>query len=66
MITASKIQTDIESLPQQEYIKLMQWLSEYDCHAWDKELAKDSQTGHLDFLIDEALHEKNTNQLKTI
>ncbi len=66
MRSASEIQIDIQTLPKQEYIKLAQWFSEYDGKAWDKEIIKDSQSGRLDFLVDEALTEKNNGKLKEI
>ncbi len=53
-----KSTNEIKALSQQEYIKLGQCFSIHDWKAWDKEIIKDSQSGHLDFLIDEA--HKNT------
>jgi len=66
MRTANEIQMEIETLPQQEYIKLIHWFSERDWKAWDQELVKDSQSGTLDFLIDEAMEAKKSGQLKDI
>jgi len=66
MRTANEIQMEIETLPQQEYIKLVHWFSERDWKAWDQELVKDSQSGKLDFLIDEAMEAKKSGQLKDI
>lgn len=66
MRTASEIQMEIETLPQQEYMKLVQWFSERDWKAWDQELIKDAQSGKLDFLIREATREKKSGQLKDI
>ena len=66
MRTASEIQLDIESLPQQEYLKLVKWFSEQDWKAWDKEIIKDTQQGKLDFLLEEAMDAKNNGQLKDL
>ena len=66
MRTASEIQLDIESLPQQEYIKLVKWFSEQDWKTWDKEIIKDSQQGKLDFLLEEAMDAKKNGQLKKL
>ncbi|MCK5664652.1 MAG: hypothetical protein KAI17_14265 [Thiotrichaceae bacterium] len=66
MRTAHEIQMEIETLPQQEYMKLVQWFSERDWKTWDQELIKDSQSGNLDFLIDEAIDAKNNGQLQDI
>lgn len=66
MRTASEIKTEIEALPHKEYVKLVSWLTERDWGCWDKQIAEDSQSGSLDFLIDEALNEKATGKLKEI
>jgi hypothetical protein len=66
MRTANEIQMEIETLPQQEYIKLVNWFSERDWKAWDQELIEDSQSGKLDFLIEEAMNEKKNGQLTDI
>ena len=63
MKTAIEMKTEIETLPQREYIKLVQCFFERDEKAWDQELIKDSQSGQLDFLIDEAIYEKNNSYL---
>ncbi|HBQ44983.1 MAG TPA: hypothetical protein DD716_04960 [Thiomicrospira sp.] len=64
MSTVSEIQTKIEALPHNEYIKLVGWFAERDWSVWDKEIEKDSLSGGLDFLIDEALNEKTALKLK--
>ena len=66
MRTASEIQTEIEALPRKEYVKLVSWFRERDWGVWDRQIKEDSQTGDLDFLIDEALNEKKTGKLKKI
>ena len=66
MRTASEIQTEIEALPRKEYLKLVSWFTEKDWSIWDKQIEEDSQSGSLDFLIDEALNEKVTGKLKEI
>lgn len=66
MRTVNEIQMEIETLPQQEYIKLVKWFSERDWKAWDQELIKDSQSGKLDFLLEEARNERKNGQLTDI
>ena len=66
MRTAREIQTEIEALPRKEYVKLVNWLTEKDWSVWDKQIEEDSQSGSLDFLIDEALNEKAIGKLKEI
>ena len=61
MMTVAKveeIQVAIESLPHQEYVRLRQWFSERDWEKWDRQIKVDSESGKLDFLIEEALDEK--------
>jgi hypothetical protein len=59
-----EIQVAIESLPYEEYIRLRQWFSERDWEKWDRQIEADSESGKLDFLIEEALTEKAKGSLK--
>jgi len=61
-----EIQVAIESLPYQEYVRLRQWLSERDWAKWDRQIEADSESGKLDFLIEEALNEKAEGVLKEL
>ena len=61
-----QIQVAIESLPYQEYIRLRQWFSERDWGKWDRQIEADSESGKLDFLIEEALNEKATGILREL
>ena len=61
-----EIQVAIESLPYQEYVRLRQWLSERDWGKWDRQIEADSESGKLDFLIEEALNEKAQGILKEL
>lgn len=64
MTKAQEIQTAIESLPREEYVRLRQWFSERDWEQWDKQIEADSEEGRLDFLIQEAFEEKAKGRLK--
>jgi len=66
MQTAEEIKDAIESLPKNEYVRLRNWFSERDWEMWDNEIQKDSKTGKLDFLIKEALHEKEKGALRDL
>lgn len=57
-LTVEEIQAAIESLPENEYARLRDWFFERDWDEWDEEIARDSEAGKLDFLIDEALEGK--------
>lgn len=66
MTTVEEIQVAIQSLSSQDVTYLRQWMSELDWDNWQREIEKDSDAGKLDFLIDEALAEKEQNQLKEL
>jgi hypothetical protein len=66
MTTVEEIQVAIQSLSSQDVTYLRQWMSELDWDNWEREIEKDSDAGKLDFLIDEALAEKEQNQLKEL
>ena len=66
MSKIEKIQTEIESLSDEEYSKLRQWFSERDWEKWDRQIEADSGSGKLDFLIKEALDEKSKGNLKEL
>jgi hypothetical protein len=64
MTKVQEIQTVIESLPREEYVRLRQWFSERDWDQWDKQIEADSEAGKLDFLIKEAFDEKARGLLR--
>lgn len=63
MMSVEEIKAEIKALPHQEYMRLVRWLSERDWVEWDEELERDSASGKLDFLIEEALDEKKRGKL---
>lgn len=66
MSKVERIQTEIESLSDEEYSKLRQWFSERDWEKWDRQIEEDLGSGKLDFLIKEALDEKSKGNLKEL
>lgn len=66
MLKLDEIKASIESLPEDELDKLRRWFSEKDWQKWDEQIEDNSETGKLDFLIEEALNEKQTGKLKDI
>jgi hypothetical protein len=66
MLKVAEIQTEIESLSEEEYTRLRIWFSERDWEKWDKQIELDSESGNLDFLIKEALDEKVRGKLKEL
>jgi hypothetical protein len=66
MSKVEDIQGAIQSLSQDEYARLRRWFAARDWAAWDGEIEKDSDSGALDFLVEEALDEKAKGDLKEI
>ncbi len=58
------IQAAIESLPEDEYVRLRNWFSEKDWEKWDRQIEVDSESGKLDFLVKEAVEEKAEGKLR--
>jgi len=61
-----EIEAVIESLSEEEYVRLRKWFYEKDWEKWDKQIEEDSESGKLDFLIKEALNEKAKGKLKEL
>jgi hypothetical protein len=66
MSRVDEIKQAIDTLPEQDYILLRQWFSEKDWQKWDTQIAADSGSGGLDFLLKEALEAKATNKLREL
>ena len=66
MSNVAEIKAAIEILHEEEYVQLRQWFSERDWQKWDKQIEADSESGKLDFLIKEALNEKQQGKLKEL
>jgi hypothetical protein len=58
MSRVEEIKQAIDTLPEEDYVQLRQWFSEKDWHKWDAQIAADSESGKLDFLLKEALEDK--------
>ena len=66
MSNVEAIKSAIEALPESDYIELRQWLNKKDWEKWDKQIEEDSKSGKLDFLIADALKEKEKGTLKEL
>jgi len=66
MENLERIKEEIESLPENDFIQLRKWFSEKDWEKWDKQIEEDSNSGRLDFLMKEALEDKEKGNLRTI
>ncbi|MEA5534086.1 hypothetical protein [Crocosphaera sp. XPORK-15E] len=56
----------IVELDDDSFSKLRDWLIEFDQTRWDKKLEADSNSGKLDFLINEALAEHKAGKTKDL
>ena len=66
MSNIEEIKSAIESLPETDYVRFRQWFIDRDWAKWDKQVEEDSQSGKLDFLISEAIAEKNNGTFKKL
>ncbi len=63
MIKIEEIQKEINSLSKEDFKKLRDWIIEKESGYWDREIKNDSETGNLDFLIEESQEEKYKKKL---
>lgn len=66
MSNITRIQKAILSLPKADYLQLRQWFDELEWEKWDRQIEEDSESGKLDFLIDEAFEAKKKGTLKEL
>jgi len=66
MSKVDEIKEAIDTLSEDDYVLLRQWFSEKDWQKWDSQIASDSDSGKLDFLMKEALEAKATDKLKEL
>ncbi len=66
MAKLEQLETEITSLPEEEYRQFREWFLKVDWERWDKEIEEDSRTGKLDFLMQEALDAKKAKKLRDL
>ncbi len=66
MPKVEEIESAIESLSEEEYVRLRKWFSERDWEKWDRQIEADSEAGKLDFLAKEARDEKANGKIKEL
>ena len=64
MMELEKILEEIRSLSREDFARLRDWILEQDWDEWDTQIEKDVAAGKLDFLVDEALREKEEGKLR--
>lgn len=66
MANIQLIEDQIQSLDNQSFAMLRNWFIEYDQTRWERQIAADSESGKLDFLINEALVEHRAGKTKSL
>ncbi|GAB6888734.1 hypothetical protein JCM13304A_22330 [Desulfothermus okinawensis JCM 13304] len=66
MPNVEEILSSIESLSKEDFSRLREWFYERDWERWDREIESDSKSGKLDFLVKEALVEKEEGKLQEL
>lgn len=59
MSRVEEIETEIRNLPPDEFRRICQCVHEIEQARWDKQMDRDSASGKLDFLFEEAEEEFN-------
>jgi hypothetical protein len=62
MTTVQEIEQAIEQLPSDQFSQLHDWIEEKDWEKWDAQIERDSETGKLDFLVNEALRDAKSGE----
>jgi len=63
MDRVKEIEIAVESLPVEDYRRFAEWFRERDQKEWDEQLDRDSASGKLDFLFEEADAAANSGRL---
>jgi len=54
MDRVEEIEAAISALPPEEYRRIVEWFRALEQSRWDEQMDRDSSSGNLDFLFDEA------------
>lgn len=63
MSRVSELEKSVHELTEQEYREFRHRFLEQDWERWDRQIETDSQSGRLDFLLQEALDAKKRGDL---
>lgn len=64
MSTLQQIESAIEKLPREEFIRLREWILERSEDAWDKQIEADARSGRLDAVARKAVAEYRAGRSK--
>lgn len=59
-----ELQSEIETLPANQFQQLRNWFADKDWELWDQQIQADADSGKLDFLLDEARAAKSHSTLR--
>ena len=66
MLVLEELEKEVMALPKKKYADFRKWFLEQDFAHWDKEIQRDSESGKLDFLVQEAQSEMKSGNLKPL
>jgi hypothetical protein len=66
MTQIEAIQAEIESLSNEDFRRLREWIAERDWQNWDRQIERDSAAGKLDFLREEVEAAKQQGELREL
>lgn len=66
MMRLEQLQTEIEALPEKDFLRLRRWFADKDWLRWDNQLEKDIAAGRLDSLLEEAASAKAQGTLRDL
>ncbi len=65
-MTVEQLQSEIEALPENDFLRLSKWVIERDWERWDRQLESDGATKQLDFFLAEAATAKSQSVLSEL
>ena len=66
MTRVEQLEVAVDSLAAEEYRQFRNWFIERDWAVWDRQIEADSDSGKLDFLLNEAEEEKRQGRLRPV
>lgn len=66
MSRVDEIKSEIETLSDNDFSHLREWLAEKDWEKWDEKIEAHSAKGDLDFLVEEARDEQKKGKLEDL
>lgn len=66
MSTLQELEVAVEGLSGEKYDSFRKWFLERDWGIWDSQIAADSASGKLDFLVREAGNDKDAGKLRDL